>query len=81
VTAGSTARQESVLPGTWLFRALAVDVVTADNLKKAYGDRLLFDGLSFLLPPGGLVGVIGPNAAGKTTLFRMIVSSETPDEG
>ncbi|BCX81807.1 energy-dependent translational throttle protein EttA [Methylomarinovum caldicuralii] len=56
-------------------------VVEAEGLRKAYGDRLLFDGLSFNLPPGGIVGVIGPNGAGKTTLFRMIVGQEQPDEG
>ncbi len=56
-------------------------VVDAQDLTKAYGDRLLIDGLSFLLPPGGIVGVIGPNGAGKTTLFRMIVGEETPDSG
>src|SRR5690242_19061264 len=60
---------------------LGHDVVIADGLRKAYGDKLLFDGLSFSLPRGGLVGVIGPNGAGKTTLFRMVVGSETPDEG
>ena len=48
-------------------------VVEAERLVKGFGDRLLIDGLSFLLPPGGIVGVIGPNGAGKTTLFRMIV--------
>ncbi len=56
-------------------------VVEARDLTKAYGDRLLIDGLSFLLPPGGIVGVIGPNGAGKTTLFRMIVGQEAPDRG
>jgi ATPase subunit of ABC transporter with duplicated ATPase domains len=56
-------------------------VVDARGLTKGYGDRLLFDGLSFLLPPGGIVGVIGPNGAGKTTLFRMIVGDEAPDGG
>jgi ATP-binding cassette ChvD family protein len=56
-------------------------VVEAENLKKAYGDKLLIDGLSFSLPPGGIVGVIGPNGAGKTTLIRMITGQETPDEG
>ena len=56
-------------------------VVDADGLVKGYGDRLLIDGLSFLLPPGGIVGVIGPNGAGKTTLFRMIVGEEKPDGG
>ncbi|HEX4081511.1 MAG TPA: energy-dependent translational throttle protein EttA [Acidimicrobiales bacterium] len=56
-------------------------VVDADAVTKGYGDRLLIDGLSFLLPPGGIVGVIGPNGAGKTTLFRMIVGDEKPDAG
>jgi sulfate-transporting ATPase len=56
-------------------------VVEANGLTKGYGDRLLIDGLSFLLPPGGIVGVIGPNGAGKTTLFRMIVDDESPDAG
>ena len=56
-------------------------VVQADGLRKAFGDRLLFDGLSFSLPPGGIVGVIGPNGAGKTTLFRMLMGSEQPDAG
>ena len=56
-------------------------VVVADRLSKGFGDRLLFDNLSFSLPPGGIVGVIGGNGAGKTTLFRMIVGQETPDSG
>src|SRR4051812_25703584 len=56
-------------------------VVAADNVKKGFGDRLLFEEMSFRLPPGGIVGVIGPNGAGKTTLFRMIVGQETPDGG
>src|SRR5260221_6941743 len=56
-------------------------VVEAENLRKGYGDRLLFDGLTFKLPPGGIVGVIGPNGAGKTTLFRMIAGQEKPDSG
>ena len=50
-------------------------------LKKAYGDKVLFDDLTFSLPRGGIVGVIGPNGAGKTTLFRMIVGEEKPDGG
>ena len=56
-------------------------VVEADGLRKSFGDKLLFDGLSFRLPPGGIVGVIGPNGAGKTTLFRMLVGQEKPDTG
>jgi energy-dependent translational throttle protein EttA len=60
---------------------LGNDVVTAVNLKKSFGDTLLFDGMSFALPRGGIVGVIGPNGAGKTTLFRMIAGQEKPDSG
>ncbi len=56
-------------------------VVAADAVSKAYGDRLLFENMSFSLPPGGIVGVIGPNGAGKTTLFRMIMGKESPDSG
>jgi ATP-binding cassette ChvD family protein len=56
-------------------------VVEAKGLTKAFGDKLLFDDLSFNLPKGGIVGVIGPNGAGKTTLFRMIVGKEKPDGG
>ena len=56
-------------------------VIDAEDLTKGYGDRLLIDELSFLLPPGGIVGVIGPNGAGKTTLFRMMVGEEKPDAG
>lgn len=56
-------------------------VIEANNISKAYGDKILFEDLSFKLPPGGIVGVIGPNGAGKTTLFKMIVGKETPDSG
>jgi ATP-binding cassette ChvD family protein len=56
-------------------------VVNATNLTKGYDARLLIEDLTFLLPPGGIVGVIGPNGAGKTTLFRMMVGQETPDGG
>jgi ATP-binding cassette ChvD family protein len=56
-------------------------VVAADGLAKGFGERLLFEDLSFSLPPGGIVGVVGPNGAGKTTLFRMIVGDEAPDAG
>jgi ATP-binding cassette ChvD family protein len=60
---------------------LGDDVVIAEGASKAYGDRLLFENLSFQLPRGGIVGVIGPNGAGKTTLLRMIVSQEQPTAG
>jgi ATP-binding cassette ChvD family protein len=56
-------------------------VVEANGISKSFGDRLLFENLSFDLPPGGIVGVIGPNGAGKTTLFRMLVGQEQPDAG
>jgi energy-dependent translational throttle protein EttA len=72
------AQNEIVIPPA---PRLGNDVVIAESLKKAYGDKLLFEGLSFALPRGGIVGVIGPNGAGKTTLFRMIVGKETPDSG
>ena len=60
---------------------LGNDVVIAKDLRKGFGETLLFDGLSFSLPRGGIVGVIGPNGAGKTTLFRMIVGQEGADAG
>ena len=56
-------------------------VIEAEQVRKAYGNRLLIDDLDFKLPPGGIVGVIGPNGAGKTTLFRMITGQEHPDGG
>ncbi|HEV3129902.1 MAG TPA: energy-dependent translational throttle protein EttA [Solirubrobacteraceae bacterium] len=56
-------------------------VLEASGVGKAYGDRVLFENLSFKLPRGGIVGVIGPNGAGKTTLLRMITGEETPDSG
>jgi len=56
-------------------------VVDAKDLSKAYGEKMLFENLTFSLPRGGIVGVIGPNGAGKTTLFRMIVGKEKPDKG
>jgi ATP-binding cassette ChvD family protein len=56
-------------------------VIQAQEVGKGYGDRLLFEGMTFSLPPGGIVGVIGPNGAGKTTLFRLITDQEKPDGG
>src|SRR5688572_5953893 len=56
-------------------------VIEAESVAKGFGDRLLFEDLTFSLPPAGIVGVIGPNGAGKTTLFRMIVGEEAPDSG
>jgi ATP-binding cassette ChvD family protein len=56
-------------------------VLRADSLHKSFGDRELFDGLTFDLPRAGIIGVIGPNGVGKSTLFRMIVNQETPDDG
>ncbi|MES3152303.1 energy-dependent translational throttle protein EttA [Sphingomonas faeni] len=56
-------------------------VIELDNVSKAYGDKLLFENLSFTLPAGGIVGVIGPNGAGKSTLFKLITGQETPDSG
>ncbi len=60
---------------------LGEKVIVADKVSKAYGDKLLFENLSFSLPQGGIVGVIGPNGAGKTTLFKMIMGLEKPDSG
>jgi ATP-binding cassette ChvD family protein len=60
---------------------LGSQVVEVSNLTKAFGDRVLIDGLSFSLPRNGLVGVIGPNGVGKTTLFKMMVGDEQPDSG
>lgn len=56
-------------------------VIEANGVTKAYGDRVLFENLSFSLPPAGIVGIIGPNGAGKTTLFRLITGQEKPDAG
>lgn len=56
-------------------------VIEAQQVSKAYGDKILFEGLSFSLPPAGIVGIIGPNGAGKTTLFRLITGQEQPDSG
>lgn len=56
-------------------------VIEAKGVSKAYGDKLLYENLTFSLPPAGIVGIIGPNGAGKTTLFKMITGKEQPDEG
>lgn len=56
-------------------------VIEANDIAKAFGEKLLFENLSFTLPPNGIVGIIGPNGAGKTTLFRMILGTETTDKG
>ncbi len=60
---------------------LGTKVIEVEGLKKAYGDKLLYDDLSFRVPPGAIVGIVGPNGAGKTTLFRMITGNEEPDAG
>ena len=60
---------------------LGNNVIEAIDVSKAFGDKVLFEQLTFSLPPAGIVGIIGPNGAGKTTLFRMIIGSEKPDTG
>jgi ATP-binding cassette ChvD family protein len=60
---------------------LGTQVLEVDGLTKAYGDKLLFEGLSFRVPRGAIVGIVGPNGAGKTTLFRLVVGQERPDAG
>jgi sulfate-transporting ATPase len=77
-TAEKILQHEIVIPPP---PRLGNDVVNARDLKKAFGDKLLFDGVTFALPRGGIVGIIGPNGAGKTTLFKMVVGQEEPDGG
>jgi len=80
------AAQEKYVPGKaeiliQVPERLGGKVIEAKGLTKAYGDKLLFENLSFTLPPGGIVGVIGPNGAGKSTLFKIITGQEKPDSG
>ena len=75
-TLSSTA-QIIIPPG----ERLGHNVIEIEGLTKSYGDRILIDNLSFKLPPGGIVGIIGPNGVGKTTLFRMLTGQEKPDSG
>lgn len=75
-TQSSTA-QIIIPPG----ERLGQNVIDIDGVTKSYGDRVLIDNLTFKLPPGGIVGVIGPNGVGKSTLFRMITGQEKPDSG
>tara|TARA_B100000809_G_scaffold63282_1_gene59961 strand:+ start:5226 stop:6917 length:1692 start_codon:yes stop_codon:yes gene_type:complete len=60
---------------------LGSNVIDANGVSKAFGDKLLYDNLEFSLPPNGIVGIIGPNGAGKTTIFKMIMGEEQPDGG
>lgn len=60
---------------------LGNNVIEANNVSKAFGDKLLYENLNFSLPPAGIVGIIGPNGAGKTTLFRLIMGMDKPDKG
>ena len=71
-------RNEIVIPAGERLGDLVIEL---EGVSKAYGDKLLFEDLSFRLPPGGIVGVVGPNGAGKTTLFKLLTGKEDPDTG
>jgi ATP-binding cassette ChvD family protein len=80
------AAQEKYVPGKaeiliQVPERLGGKVIDVHGVSKAFGDKLLFENLSFTLPPGGIVGVIGPNGAGKSTLFKLITGQEKPDSG
>jgi ATP-binding cassette ChvD family protein len=80
------AAQEKYVPGKaeiliQVPERLGGKVIDVNGVSKAFGDKLLFENLSFTLPPGGIVGVIGPNGAGKSTLFKLITGQEKPDSG
>jgi sulfate-transporting ATPase len=77
-TADKIMQHEIVIPPA---PRLGNEVVTARDVKKAFGEKILLDGVSFDLPRGGIVGIIGPNGAGKTTLFKMVVGTEKADSG
>lgn len=74
-------RQEEVQVPIQPGPRLGAQVIAADSVMKAFGDQLLYDDLTFSLPPGGIIGIVGANGTGKTTMFRMITGQETPDGG
>ena len=74
-------RQEEVQVPIQPGPRLGAQVIAADSVMKAFGDQLLYDDLTFSLPPGGIIGIVGANGTGKTTMFRMITGQDTPDGG